>query len=312
MTGENGGDASLGSLETESVRPEFAHLDQLSTPELVAVVTGESQRAVDAVVGAGDAIARAVDLVVDRLRAGGRLVYVGAGTAGRIAVLDATELGPTFNVPDAMVEAVLAGGDHALRHAVEGAEDDAAAGSAAVEALGVGANDAVVGVAASGRTPFVVAALGAARGRGAATIAVVCNPNSVMAAAAQVVIEAVVGGEVVAGSSRLNAGTAQKLVLNALSTAAMVKLGKTYGNLMVDLQARNAKLRDRGERIVMEVVGVDRATAREAIDRAEGSVRTAIVMVRFGVGREEADARLLAADRHLRALLGPPPPLETP
>ncbi len=294
---------SLGELPTEEIRGELAALDELAVDELVAVLAADAGRALEAVVTAVPAIARAVELATACLQAGGRLVYVGAGTAGRIAVLDATELGPTFDVPAGMVEAVLAGGDGALRRAAEGAEDDEAAGAGAMAALGVGPGDVVVGVSASGRTPFVVAALRAASERGGATVAVTCNPSSAMAEVAELSIETVVGGEVLAGSSRLNAGTAQKLVLNALSTATMVRLGKTYGNLMVDFRPTNTKLRDRATRIVQVVAGVDEAAAHRALEACGWVTKLACLVARTGAPPEQAARTLEAAGGRLREAL---------
>lgn len=295
--------ASLGQLPTEEVRGELSALDELAVDELVAVLATDASRALEAVVTAVPAIAGAVELATARLQAGGRLVYVGAGTAGRIAVLDAAELGPTFDVPAGMVEAVLAGGDGALRRAAEGAEDDEEAGAGAIAALDVGPDDVVVGVSASGRTPFVVAALRAARERGGATVAVTCNPASTMAEVAELSIETVVGGEVLAGSSRLNAGTAQKLVLNALSTATMVRLGKTYGNLMVDFRPTNTKLRDRATRIVQAVAGVDPVAAHQALEACGWATKLACLVARTGAPPEQAAVTLAAAGGRLRAAL---------
>lgn len=304
MTGEpEPGAPSLGELATESVRAELSELDELSTEELVSVIATDADRAVDAVLRATPAIARAVDLAVGRLAAGGRLVYAGAGTAGRIAVLDATELGPTFDVAAGVVEAVIAGGDQALRRAAEGAEDDEVAGATAIAELDLGPGDVVVGVSASGRTPFVVAALGEARTRASSTVSVTCNPNSPMARVADVAIETVVGGEVIAGSSRMNAGTAQKLVLNALSTATMVRLGKTFGNLMVDFRPTNGKLRDRAVRIVAAVSGVDPAAARSALERCGWRTKLACLVAATGAVPEEAAEALDAAGGRLRAAL---------
>src|SRR5579862_1930890 len=223
--------AGLAGLTTESVRPELSELDLLSPEDLVTLLAAEPGRAVEAVRRAAPAISAAVRTATECLAGGGRMVYVGAGSAGRLGVLDAAELGPTFDLPEGVVEAVMAGGDRALRHAVEGAEDDAGAGAAAVSGLGVGPGDVVVGVSASGRTPFVVGALQQARSLGAATVAIAGNAGSPISRVAGQAIETVVGGEVIAGSSRMNAGTAQKIVLNMISTAVMVQLGKTYGNL---------------------------------------------------------------------------------
>jgi N-acetylmuramic acid 6-phosphate etherase len=301
----------LGSLVTEAVRPELATLDQLDAAQLVSLMANDSRRATDAVVAAAPAIAAAVQLVCARLRAGGRLVYVGAGTAGRLAVLDAAELGPTFSVPAGVAEAVMAGGDEALRHPVEGAEDDRSAGAAALAGLEVNEGDAVIGVSASGRTPFVLGAIDHARSAGAATIGLSCNAGSPLSAATDHPIELVVGGEVVAGSSRLNAGTAQKIALNTLSTSVMVLLGKTYGNLMVDMRPTNTKLRDRAARIVEVVSGVGPERAVEALVAAGWDVKVACLVASSGRDVASVTPVLEAAGGRLRealALLGPANP----
>jgi N-acetylmuramic acid 6-phosphate etherase len=295
---------SLGGLATESVRDELGLLDTLSSLELARLLAADAQRAVDAAVAAAPALAAAVELVVGRFEAGGRLVYAGAGSAGRIAVLDASELGPTFSVEQGRVEAVIAGGDGALRRSVERAEDDRSAGAAAMAGLGVGAADAVLGVSASGRTPFVLGAVEQARGAGAATIAVTSNAGSELAALAECAVELLVGGEVVAGSSRLNAGTAQKIALNTISTAAMVRLGKTYGNLMVDLRATNIKLRDRALRIVEAVTGAADAEALAALEAAGWNVKLACLLAAGGSDAASAASLLEAGGGRLREALG--------
>jgi N-acetylglucosamine-6-phosphate deacetylase len=304
MTRADGaGLAGLGLLSTEEVRPELDDLDLLSAADLVSLMAADSRRATDAVAAAAPAITSAVALVCRQLRAGGRLVYVGAGTAGRLAVLDAAELGPTFSVPDGMAEALIAGGDLALRHAVEGAEDDRAAGAAAVGPLELGEHDVVIGVSASGRTPYVLGALERARARGAATIGLACNRATPLAAAADLVIEVVVGGEVIAGSSRLNAGTAQKVTLNTISTSVMVLLGKTYGNLMVDVRATNTKLRDRAVRIVQTVTGVSLERAVEALATAGWNTKLASLVAARGMDLATAMSALEEAGGRLRQAL---------
>ena len=298
-----GAPAELGRLSTEAVRPELDDLDLLGTADLVSLMAADSRRATEAVVAAAASISAAVDVICARLAAGGRLVYVGAGTAGRLAVLDAAELRPTFNVPAGMVEAVLAGGDRAVRYSVEGAEDDEAAGAAALEQLSVGEKDVVVGVSASGRTPFVLGAIAHARAAGAATIGLSCNAMSKLSRAAETAIEIEVGGEVIAGSSRLNAGTAQKITLNTLSTVAMVKLGKTYGNLMVDVRATNTKLRDRAVRIVQSVTGAGPQAAAAALEAARWDVKLACLMASSGQDLAAAGLALGAAGGRLRQAL---------
>jgi N-acetylglucosamine-6-phosphate deacetylase len=263
----------------------------------------DARRATEAVAAAAPSISAAVEVVLGRLELGGRLIYVGAGTAGRLAVLDAAELGPTFNVPAGMVEAVLAGGERAMRHPSEGAEDDRTAGEAAVQKLCVGRTDVVVGVSASGRTPFVLGAVDHARAVGAATIGLTCNAGSPLSAAAGTAIELVVGGEVIAGSSRMNAGTAQKIALNTLSTSVMVRMGKTYGNLMVDVRATNSKLRDRALRIVQAVTGASRQAAGAALQEAGWNTKLACLLVSSGQDLETVTTALEASAGRLRQAL---------
>lgn len=295
---------------TERRHPASSEIDRLDVPELVDLFLHEDATVPAAVARAREEIVQAVALVEAAFRADGRLIYVGAGTSGRLGVLDASECPPTFGTDPAMVHGVIAGGRAALTDAIEGAEDRPEDGAAEIELLDVAVPDVVVGIAASGGTPFVAGAIAAAVARGAHGVLVTCaTPPPELAAHCAVVIQLDVGPELVTGSTRLKAGTATKLVLNMLTTGAMIRLGKTYGNLMVDLQARNAKLRDRGERILMEVLHVDRPTARAAIDAADGSIRTAIAMQHLGVDREAAVRQLAAVDHRLRAMLGPPPPV---
>jgi N-acetylmuramic acid 6-phosphate etherase len=297
------GELGLGQLATESARPELDGLDLLAAPDLVQLMAADSRRATEAVLAATPAITAAVELVYQKLTEGGRLIYVGAGTAGRLAVLDAAELGPTFSVPEGTVVAVMAGGDHALRHAVEGAEDDRAAGATVVVGLNVGCHDVVIGVSASGWTPYVLGAIDCARSRGAATVGLACNRATPLAAAAELAIEVVVGGEVVAGSSRMNAGTAQKITLNTISTAAMVMLGKTYGNLMVDVRATNTKLRDRAVRIVDAVTGAGAQRASEALEMAGWNTKLASLVAASGTDLSSAVSALETANGRLREAL---------
>ena len=285
---------------TEAVDPATAGIDALA-PRALAHVLVETQRgAVDAALAASDAIAAATDLVVAALRGSGRVVLIGAGTSGRLAVLDAAELPPTFGLDPQRVQARIAGGDVALRGAVEGAEDDVAAGAQAVGDVGPG--DVVIGVSASGGAPFVRSALQAARGRGAHTVALVNVPRAPLAEHADVAIVAATGAEPIAGSTRMRAGTAQKIVLNAISTGAMIRLGKTYRNRMVDLVATNAKLRARAERLVRELAGTE-IDAGALLAAADGSVKTAIVMARRAVDRAAADALLADAGGRLAAVI---------
>ncbi|HTW83279.1 MAG TPA: N-acetylmuramic acid 6-phosphate etherase [Candidatus Sulfotelmatobacter sp.] len=285
---------------TEAVDPATASIDRLEGTQLARTLLETHRAAVDAAVAAADAVAAATDAVVTALRGDGRVVLVGAGTSGRLAVLDAAELPPTFGADPARVQARIAGGEAALRRAVEGAEDDAAAGAHAV--ADVGAHDVVIGISASGGAPFVRAALQAARARGARTIAIVNAPATPLAAAADVAIVAVSGAEPIAGSTRLRAGTAQKIVLNAISTGAMIRLGKTYRNRMVDLVATNAKLRARAERLVRELAGAQ-VDAPALLAAAGGSVKVAIVMARRGVDRAAAERLLAQSDGRLAAVI---------
>lgn len=297
---------------TERRNPRTADIDTASAQGIVDLIGAEDAGVPAAVARARVEIARAMTLVENSFRAGGRLVYVGAGTSGRLGVLDASECPPTFGTPPDMVVGVIAGGLPALVKSIEGAEDDPNAGIAEMDSRRIGPADTVVGIAASGSTTFVRAALGRAQALGARTVFLTCvEPLALLQDTCDVTIAVLTGPEVVTGSTRMKAGTATKLVLNTLTTGALIRLGKTYGNLMVDLQAKNQKLVDRGERIVMEITGVDRAEARAAIDAADGSVRTAIVMLRRRCSRAEAEALLRAHDNHLRPILGDPPPVTT-
>jgi len=300
----------LDSRLTERRNPNTRDIDVASPLELVDLIAGEDAGVPAAVSAEREAIARAVAFVEDAFRRGGRLLYVGAGTSGRLGVLDAAECPPTFGTPPEMVVGIIAGGARALLRAVEGAEDDVNAGIAAMDDHQVSAQDVVIGIAASGTTPYVRAALGRAQALGARTGLVACaEPPALLRNTCDVCIVVLVGPEVVTGSTRMKAGTATKLVLNTITTGAMIRLGKTYGNLMVDLRASNAKLEDRSHRIVMEATGLGREAATEVLERADGRVKTAIVMARRGVEREEAEALLAAHAGRLRAVIGDPPPV---
>jgi N-acetylmuramic acid 6-phosphate etherase len=295
---------------TERRNPRTADLDVASSLAIVDLLNAEDRAVPAAVHAAREDLAAVIDLLVEAFRAGGRLVYVGAGTSGRLGVLDASECPPTFGTPPEMVVGVIAGGYASLVRGQEGAEDDMDAGAAVMDERRVGAKDVVIGIAASGTTPYVRAALGRAQTLGAATVLVTCaDPPAVLRDTCDRVIAVRVGPEAVTGSTRMKAGTATKLVLNTLTTGAMIRLGKTYGNLMVDLQALSDKLQDRGERIVMEVCGVDRGRARTTLAAAGGSVKLAIVMARRNV--EAADARRLLAEAGgvIRRVIGDPPPV---
>lgn len=289
---------------TEQPHPDFADLDILDMPDLVRALAEDQRLAVEAVVRAAPALARAVEGALPRLAGGGRLLYVGAGTSGRLGVLDATELPPTFSWPPERAVALIAGGDRAIREAVEGAEDDFGAGARDMRAAGAGELDVVLALAASGTTPYVLGAVEAARAAGAFTVGLANNPGTPLLTAADCAVLLDTGPEPISGSTRLKAGTAQKVALNTLSSALMVRLGKVYGNLMVDVRATNAKLEARALRLVCHATGEDEDAAQRALAEAGGSVKTAIVMLRLGVGAAEAVARLEAAGGHARAALG--------
>ena len=289
-------------LLTEAPHPKSAQLETLSSEELVTLLIADERRAQKAAFGARKEIARAVDRVVAALRAGGRLFYVGAGTSGRLGALDAAELPPTFGSSPAQVVAVVAGGARALSRSVEGAEDRPQKAAQRLQRLGLEPRDVVCAIAASGVTPFARAALDYARQRGATTIFITCSPDAAEERLADVVILAPVGPEVLAGSTRLKAGTATKMILNALSTATMVALGKVYRGRMVDVVASNEKLKDRARRIVGELCRVDERAARSLLKRAGGRVKVAIAMHALGVGAADASERLAAADGDLRRL----------
>lgn len=296
--------SNLQSLSTEARNPRTAEMDRLPPEELARALHAENHAVADAVDAALPQIGRAIGEIADRMARGGRLFYIGAGTSGRIGVLDASECPPTFGVEPEQVCGIIAGGDTALRSSIEGAEDDPAAGARDLRERGLRADDVVVGIAASGRTPYVIGALNAAREAGAFTVAVVNVAPSEMERAADLTIAAVTGPEALTGSTRLKAGTAQKMVLNLLSTGAMVRLGKTYGNLMVDVRASNEKLRDRATRIVVAATGASREDARAALERCDWNAKTAIVSLRLGVGPEEAEARLKGAGGFVRRAVG--------
>lgn len=292
---------TLATLLTEARYAPSEHIDELSTVEMLQVMNAADREVADAVAREIPAIASGVDAIAAALEPerGGRLFYAGAGTSGRLGVLDASECPPTFNVPESLVQGFIAGGDYALRHAVEGAEDSAELGGTDLRAHGFRGNDVLVGIAASGRTPYVLGAMEHARSLGAVTVGLSCVPGSEVARAAQIAITPAVGPEVITGSTRLRAGTATKLVLNMLSTGAMIKLGMVYGNLMVNVQPTNAKLSDRAERIVAELTGLPRAEAGSLLTEA-GSIKTAMLMHTHGLSREQAEVLLRTAHGHLR------------
>ncbi len=290
----------LIALVTETARPEFARIDDSSAAELAALMAAEDAKVPQAVAACLPQITAAIDAIEGRMRQGGRLIYAGAGSAGRMGVADASECPPTFGTAPRQVTALIAGGPPALIRAVEGAEDDEHAGATDLEAAGICGQDAVVGISASGRTPYVLGAHRRARGGGALAVALSANPGSAVGRVADLAIEVITGPELVAGSTRLKAGTAQKLVLNMISTITMIRLGKTFGNLMVDVSATNAKLRARAHRIVSDVTGQDGPEVDAALTAAGGNAKRAILMLLTGAGPGEADAALAAANGHLR------------
>ncbi|CNK47816.1 N-acetylmuramic acid 6-phosphate etherase [Yersinia aldovae] len=294
---------NLGTLVSESRNPATMALDKLSTRAMLTCINDEDRKVPEAIRLVLPAIAQAVDLTAEALKQGGRLIYLGAGTSGRLGVLDASECPPTFGVPHGMVIGLIAGGPGALLKAVEGAEDDMALGAKDLQDLQLTATDMVVGLAASGRTPYVIGALRYARALGCPTAAISCNPDSPIAQEAQVAISPVVGPEALTGSTRMKSGTAQKLVLNMLSTGAMVKLGKVYQNLMVDVKATNVKLVDRACRIVVEATGASRADAEHALAQTEYEVKPAILMILKGISAEQARQSLQQHNGYLRAAL---------
>lgn len=290
-------------LTTESTNPASENLDQMTTRELVEVINAEDAQVAEAVALETDAIVAAIDTIADRLAQSGRLIYVGAGTSGRLGVLDASECPPTFNTDPEQVIGLIAGGAGALQRAVEGAEDSQEAAVADLEGIGVSKRDVVVGIAASGGTPYVLSALDKARSVGAATIGFTCNRAAPILQHADATIAVVVGPEVLAGSTRMKAGTATKMVLNMLTTGAMVRLGKTYGNLMVDLQATNAKLVRRASKLVSRLTGLTEADAETLLGRCDGEVKTAVVSHQLNVNSDDARARLAAVGGNLRTAI---------
>jgi N-acetylmuramic acid 6-phosphate etherase len=288
---------------TEASNPATAAIDGMDARAIVAAIAAEDAKVAPAVAAVGDEIARLVDVVVERMRRGGRLIYVGAGTSGRLGVLDAAECPPTFSASPEQVVGLIAGGAAALTQSIEEIEDRPEAGRDAIDAIGVGPGDVVLGIAASGRTPYVLGALAEARQRGAFAAGLACTHPSPLAEAAEIMIAPIVGPEVIAGSTRMKAGTAQKLVLNTLSTAVMIRLGKTFGNLMVDVRPVNSKLRHRAVGIVAAATGLAHEQARAVLEAAAHEPKTAIVMVLADVTADEARRRLAASAGHVRAAL---------
>lgn len=293
----------LSNLLTEEPNPASVDIDCESTESILRIINQEDQKVAVAVAAEIPQIARAVDVVTESFRNGGRLFYVGAGTSGRLGILDASECPPTFNVSSTMVQGVMAGGMKAAVSPTESSEDSETAGAAALKRRKLTARDVVAGIAASGRTPYTLGAMKHAKSIGARVLSITCNPKSKMAVLADVSIAPVVGPEVLTGSTRMKSGTAQKLVLNMLTTASMIKLGYVYGNLMIHVQMKNEKLRERGRRIVMSAAGVDYETADKALRRAKGEIKVAIVMLERNESPRNALRRLKRYDMNLRAAL---------
>ncbi|MBF2050047.1 MAG: N-acetylmuramic acid 6-phosphate etherase [Leptolyngbya sp. IPPAS B-1204] len=290
----------LGKLSTEQRNPNTAEIDRVSTLDMVRLINEEDKKVALAVEQVLPEIAQAVDLIADQIKRGGRLFYIGAGTSGRLGILDASECPPTYGVDFGLVVGLIAGGDGAIRKAVEGAEDRPELGASDLKAHNFNAQDVLVGLAASGRTPYVIGGLAYANSLGAHTIAIACTPNSEIGRLAEIAIEPLPGPEVVTGSTRMKAGTAQKLVLNMLSTGAMIKIGKVYGNLMVDVQASNQKLVERCKRIVCEATGIERCRAEELLTLTNYDVKLAILIQQTGLTIEAATQLLQHAEGYLQ------------
>ena len=283
---------TLSTLITEQRNPNSMHVDSLSALEIVQLMNKEDKQVPLAIEKCLPQIAQAVECIVAAFQQGGRLVYIGAGTSGRLGVLDASECPPTFGVSPEMVKGIIAGGERALRHPIEGAEDSKAQAVVDLQTIQFSSKDVLVGIAASGRTPYVIGALEYAKSLGSATVSIASNPNSAMANIVDIAIDTVVGPEVLTGSSRLKSGTAQKLVLNMLTTASMILMGKCYQNLMVDVQASNEKLKARAIRIVMQATDCDKALAEETLKLADQNAKLAIMMILSGLDRAQAEALL--------------------
>jgi N-acetylmuramic acid 6-phosphate etherase len=289
---------------TEERNPLTRDIDTLPTLDMLTLINAEDQKVALAVRDELPHIAAAVDAITARMQRGGRLIYIGAGTSGRLGMLDASECPPTFGAPPELVVGLIAGGRAALTEAVEGAEDDREGGAGEIAALKVNENDSVISIAASGRTPYAIGGLQEAKKRGALTVSIACNRPSLLGELAEISIAPIVGPEVVSGSTRLKAGTAQKMVLNMISTAVMIRLGKTYSNLMVDVQLTNVKLRQRARRIVAEATSLDLQRAAEMLSACDGEVKTAIVAILAGISPERARIRLQETRGYVRKAIG--------
>ena len=290
----------LNSIKTEQRNSRTAQIDTMSTLSMVKLINEEDKKVAAAVGDEAEHIAQAVDVIAAQLKQGGRLVYSGCGTSGRLGVLDAVECPPTYSTDPGEVIGLIAGGNEAIFRAKEGAEDDEALGAEDLKKIGFGSKDVLVGIAASGRTPYVLGAMNYAKEQGAHVIGISCNPGSQVEKTAEIAITPTPGPEVVTGSTRMKSGTAQKMVLNMLSTCSMVKLGKVYGNLMVDLRASNVKLRDRAVRLVCHATGVEADAAQAALDQADGHVKLAILMIKTGMNAQAAKLALEKSGGHLR------------
>lgn len=299
--------AELGQLVSEARNPDTMQIDLMSTPQILAAMNAQDALVAGAVEKVLPEIGMAVERIVDAFKAGGRLIYMGAGTSGRLGVLDASECPPTFGVPEGMVVGLIAGGDHALRHPIEGAEDDPSEGRSDLEKVGLTSKDVVVGIAVSGRTPYVIGGLDYARSVGATTAALSCNPGSAIARMADIAISPVVGPEALTGSTRLKSGTAQKLVLNMLTTASMIRIGKSYENLMVDVSVSNEKLAARAIRILVEVTDCTPEEAERYLAASRNNVKLAILMALTGMDADAAQSALANADGFLRRAAGQQP-----
>jgi len=294
----------LGRLLTEQTNPHSSAIDAVSTVEMLRLVNDEDRKVAESITPELENIARAVDAIVEAFERGGRLFYIGAGTSGRLGVLDASECPPTFSVPAERVQGIIAGGEAALSRATEATEDDPATGVRDLLERGFTGGDVLCGIAASGRTPYVLGAIAEANRLGSVTIGISCSPGSELARASRIAITPLPGPEVIAGSTRLKAGTATKLVLNMLTTGTFIRLGYVYGNLMVNVQPKNSKLVDRAQRIIASAAGVSYEKAGELLEAGGRDVKTAIVMARAGCSREEAQSRLAAARGRIREALG--------
>ncbi|MDG1896575.1 MAG: N-acetylmuramic acid 6-phosphate etherase [Fuerstiella sp.] len=297
---------SIENLTTETVNPASANIDTLSPQEIVRLMNAEDATIPQAIAKETDSIASAITIITERIRNGGRLIYTGAGTSGRLGVLDASECPPTFSTPPEMVVGLIAGGDSALRKSAEGVEDHPEAAVEDLQAIGLSKADVIVGIASSGRTPYVIGGLEYARSVGAFAIGLVCNEGSAVSQVADLMITLVVGPEIITGSTRMKAGTATKMVLNMLTTATMVQLGKTYGNLMVDLRASNTKLVARSCRLVVLLTGVSESQAKEELKKCDGELKTTVVTIQRGVSPDVARKILNDCGKQLRVALRTP------